>query len=174
MHHSRRDDGVDVAVAKGRDDLRQVLGGVLAVAVQQDHVIEIELHCMEVTEFLVSTVTAVEGRSEHAKVTKTQPLTGIDCRVERSVARRVVDDGDLGETRREPMRDAREDAVDEMLGVEGNDEDSDLRPLEKVDRRLQCTLVDVEVSLRHSGSALGARSRASEGANAARVTAGTC
>src|SRR5439155_13802274 len=141
--------------------------------VQQDHVIEIELHRMEVTEFLVSTVTAVEGRSEHVKVTKAQPLTGTDCRVERPVPGRVVDDRDLGEKRREPMGDARKDAVDEMLGVEGNDEDPDLRPLEKVDRRLHCMLVDVELSLRHSRSALGARSRASEGANAARVTAGT-
>src|SRR5205085_89617 len=133
------------AVAHGRDDLWQVLRGVLAVAVQQDHIIEIELHHMEITELLVSTVTAVEGRSEHVKVTKTQPLTCADCRVERPVPGRVVDDGDLGEKRGEPRRDAREDAVDEMLGVEGNDEDPDLRPLQKVDRRLRCTLVDVEM-----------------------------
>src|SRR5438105_13670269 len=118
MHHSRRDDGVDFVVADGRDDLRQVLRSVLTVAVQQDHVIEIELHRMEVTEFLVSTVTAVEGRSEHVKVTKTQPLTGTDCRVERSVPGRVVDNGDLGEKRREPMRDASKDAVDQVLGEE--------------------------------------------------------
>ena len=158
MHHSRRDDGVDFVVADGRDDLRQVLRSVLTIAVQQDHVIEIELHCVEVTEFLVSTVTAVEGRSEHVKVTKPQPLTGADCRVERSVPGRVVDDRDLGEQRCEPMRDASKDAVDEMLGVEGNDEDSDLLLPEKVDRGLHRTLVDVEVCSRHSDSALGTRS----------------
>ena len=125
---------------------------------QQDHVIEIELHCVEVTEFLVSTVTAVEGRSEHVKVTKAQPLTGTDCRVERPVPGRVVDDGDLGEKGREPRGDARKDAVDEMLGVEGNNEDSDLLLPEKVVRGLHRTLIDVEVCSRHSDSALGTRS----------------
>ena len=81
---------------------------------QQHHVVEALLDRVQVSELLVAPVAPVEGRPEHGHV-GAEPLAGRARRLEGEVARRIVDDVDLGEELAQRARDPLQHAFDEAF-----------------------------------------------------------
>ena len=125
LDHPRRDQRVRLPQLSWRHDLRQILGRVLPVPVKEDDVVVALLDRVQIAELLVAAVAPVERRAQHGHVVEAQPLSGRARGLEGEIARRVVDHEDLGEEVAKLQRDPLEDALDEVLRLEGDDEDRD-------------------------------------------------
>ena len=125
-------------------DLRQILGRVLAVAVQQDDEVEALLDRVQVAELLVAAVAAVEWSAEDRDVGEAESAAG--CRAFSNV--RSLDESSMTRISANRSRSCcgirSRTLGDEPLGLEGDDEDRDTLLLQHFFGGCDRFLVDVE------------------------------
>jgi hypothetical protein len=125
LHHARAEHGVGLMVEQRLEKGRQLLGGVLAVSVQECDDVEPVIDRVAVAQLLVPAVALVLRSAEHrdAEIAG-RPFVRQPGR-ERIVLREVVDDQDFDVPGAQARRNAVQHAGQRRLGVVRDDEDED-------------------------------------------------
>lgn len=124
-HHARAHDHLGLAGFERGEEVLHDLGGVLAVAVEEDDNVEASFHGVLIAPALVAAIHEIDGVLEYRKVSAGEFLLQHLADFVGVVLAGVVEDADFLDLTENGIGNAREDIAQSGLGVVRDDDDAD-------------------------------------------------